>query len=211
DIAAYQCHTIAAANLIARAGDRHVQVPDATRDNPFRECCHPIRIAGAHAQHRLSGAVAERGQQMALDYLLHLVGIEHRNDDAARRTSRFGNRLSRAAANIGEPGAACTVNVETGYGNIRVKQTLRVNFSHQAETDNGDGRAHRRPPSRLRMRKAPIELARLAVERAWLQRTVVNTVDGHDLGIIPRREDLVGILHVAVTQGRFNYADASIT
>ena len=43
------------------------------------------------------------------------------------------------------------------------------------------------------MRKGPIELARLAVERAGLQRALVDAVDRHHLGIVAGGEDLVGV------------------
>src|SRR5665647_2675905 len=48
------------------------------------------------------------------------------------------------------------------------------------------------------MRECPIQLARLAIERAGLQRALVDAVDRHHLGIITGRENLVRGFQVAV-------------
>src|SRR5215472_11421238 len=66
-------------------------------------------------------------------------------------------------------------------------------------------------PARSPMRVGPIELARLAIKRPGLQGAITDTVDRHYLGIVPGGKYLVGILHVAIAQGRFDHAHTSIT
>src|SRR5262245_63414417 len=60
------------------------------------------------------------------------------------------------------------------------------------------------------MRIVPIELARLAIERPWLQRTFIDTNGRQHLGIIARRKNFVGVLNVTIAQRGLNHADAGL-
>src|SRR5262245_66641774 len=64
---------------------------------------------------------------------------------------------------------------------------------------------------RSRMRIVPIDLARLAIERPWLQRASVDTNDRHHLGIIARRKNFVGVLDVTIAQRGLDHGNASLS
>ena len=76
---------------------------------------------------------------MVLDHVLDLVGVEHGDDDAARRRRQFGDDVYGAPADLGQPRAPGRVDVEADDGDSGVEQPLGVDFAHQAETDNGNG------------------------------------------------------------------------
>jgi len=81
-VAADQRNSVATAYLIAGARDRHIQIANAARNNALGKGRHAVRIAGAHAQHNLFRAVTERRKQMVPDHILHLLRVEHGDNDA---------------------------------------------------------------------------------------------------------------------------------
>src|SRR5262249_55624908 len=93
---------------------------------------------------------------------------------------------------------------------ICIEKTAGIDLAHQTETDDSNGSAHCKTPSGLCMRILPVQLARFAVERSGLQRSVIDAVDRHDLGVIAGRENLISVLHVVVGQNSFDDVHAGI-
>src|SRR5438477_11308488 len=59
-----------------------------------------------------------------------------------------------------------------------------------------------------RIRKVPIELARLGIKRPRLQRAVVDPDHWRDLGEIAGRKNLVGAKEILVAQRALDHGDA---
>src|ERR687898_583678 len=74
-----------------------------------------------------------------------------------------------------------------------------------ATANNSGGPAHA-----LVMGEGPVEFARLAVEGSGLEFAAVDAQHGHDLGVIARDEDLVGVREILVAQGALDHARAVV-
>jgi hypothetical protein len=93
---------------------------------------------------------------MIFDHIFDLIGAEHRDNDAACRSSQFGDRSNRLTSDLGQPRTPGRIDIETNHWNICIKKATGIDLAHQTETDDGDGSAHRETPTGLCMRKVPI-------------------------------------------------------
>ena len=58
------------------------------------------------------------------------------------------------------------------------------------------------------MRERPIEFSCFGIERAELERTIINAGHRDDFRIIPRREYLIRFLEVSIREGFFDHGHA---
>lgn len=130
NIAADQRHAVATANLVAGAGYRHIEIANPARNDTGCKRSHPIGITCAHAEDNLARAIAERRQELFLDNILDLLGVEHSNDDATRRFGQICNRGHGTTANLPKSRAPRGVNVKSGDGNAGFDQPARIDLAH---------------------------------------------------------------------------------
>ena len=87
-LAADQRDAVAAPHLLAGAGHRHFQEPQARRLRLRTQDRHPIRVAGAGAQQDRIGTGVPLRQDVLVDDLLDLIGREDGNQDGVARRAR---------------------------------------------------------------------------------------------------------------------------
>ena len=134
-IAADQCHTLAATDLAARAGDRGFQQAQPARRNTLVQCGDAVRVAGACTQDDFAGAVAQRGQQFAFDDRFDLIGAEHREHDGIATPRELGDGRSRPAAKLRELGVLGGIDVEADDLEAGVEQAMRECLAQQPDAD----------------------------------------------------------------------------
>src|SRR5919204_1790915 len=110
----------------------------AARFDPFSEGGDAVRIARAGAENGFARTLAKRRQHLALDDLLHLLGVKHREHDSVGMLRERASIGAYFSTELRECGVFGRVQIEAASLVAAADETPRKGLSQQAKSDDAN-------------------------------------------------------------------------